>query len=75
MDLLTQDNDTLEQEISSLQDQRRQAEQELEEVRARRLELEKKCEAEDAKNVFLHFTQEQLNSQVILVEGEVERIC
>jgi hypothetical protein len=41
-----------------------QAEEEVREVRQLRAELEAKSKEEDARSIFLHFTQEQLNSQV-----------
>jgi hypothetical protein len=41
-----------------------QAEEEVEELRRLRAELETKEQEEDARSIFLHFTQEQLNSQV-----------
>jgi hypothetical protein len=41
-----------------------QAEEEVEELRRLRAELENKEQEEDARSIFLHFTQEQLNSQV-----------
>jgi len=74
VELLTQDNDTLEEEICSLRERRHLAEEELEDVRAKRVELEAKCQEEDAKNIFLHFTQEQLNSQVVSLECVVNSV-
>ncbi|XP_023336551.1 hyaluronan mediated motility receptor [Eurytemora carolleeae] len=71
VELLVQDNSSLEEEISALQEERFQVESELEEMRSTRLELEDKCKEEDAKNIFLHFTQEQLNSQVTSLESVV----
>lgn len=68
VDLLTQDNCTLEEEIDTLREDRKKFEMELEEMATRRSELEAKCQEEDAKNIFLHFTQEQLNSQVVSLE-------
>ncbi len=41
-----------------------QAEEEVQEVQRLRSELEAKAQEEDARSIFLHFTQEQLNSQV-----------
>merc|ERR1719412_1541380 len=40
----------------------------------RREELQSKVKEEDAKAVFLHFTQEQLNSQVVSLEEIVKNL-
>jgi len=69
VDLLNQDNSTLEEELVALRLDRKQAEEELETMRIRRSELEAKSQEDDAKNIFLHFTQEQLNTQVVSLEG------
>ena len=41
-----------------------QAEEEVREMSQFRAELVAKAKEEDARSIFLHFTQEQLNSQV-----------
>jgi hypothetical protein len=41
-------------------------------MRLVRKNLEFKFKEEDAKNVFLYFTQEQLNSQVLSLEAVVK---
>jgi hypothetical protein len=48
-----------------------QAEEEVREVRQLRAELEAKAKEEDARSIFLHFTQEQLNSQVSSVAPNI----
>ena len=66
-ELLNQDNRTLEEELAVARAEREKVEQELEEMRRIRRDL-------DAKNVFLHFTQEQLNSQVVSLESVVRTL-
>jgi hypothetical protein len=48
-----------------------QAEEEVEELRRLRAELDNKEQEEDARSIFLHFTQEQLNSQVSRLRAEL----
>ena len=66
-ELLNQDNRTLEEELAVARAEREKVELELEEMRRIRRDL-------DAKNVFLHFTQEQLNSQVVSLESVVRTL-
>ena len=62
--LLQQDNRSLEDHLEVSREIREELEGQLEESRKVREELQSKVKEEDAKAVFLHFTQEQLNSQV-----------
>jgi len=73
-ELLNQDNQTLEEELAVAKAEREKVEMELVDMRQIRKELEFKFKEEDAKNVFLHFTQEQLNSQVLSLEAVVKNL-
>jgi len=73
-ELLNQDNQTLEEELALARDEREKVELELVDMRQVRKDLEVKFNEEDAKNVFLHFTQEQLNSQVLSLEAVVKNL-
>jgi len=66
-ELLNQDIQTLEEELSKYKEERDKVESELDEMRKVRKDL-------DAKNVFLHFTQEQLNAQVVSLESVVRNL-
>lgn len=72
--LLIQDNRTLEEQLEELRLGRSQAEEEVQEVRRLRGELQAKARDEDARSIFLHFTQEQLNSQVVSLEQVVSSL-
>jgi len=73
-ELLNQDNQTLEEELAVARAEREKVELELVDMRQVRKDLEFKFKEEDAKNVFLHFTQEQLNSQVLSLEAVVKNL-
>eukprot|EP00092_Neocalanus_flemingeri_P030806 GFUD01033459.1.p1 GENE.GFUD01033459.1~~GFUD01033459.1.p1 ORF type:complete len:1179 (+),score=455.09 GFUD01033459.1:297-3539(+) len=73
-ELLNQDNQTLEEELAVARAEREKVELELVDMRQVRKDLELKFKEEDAKNVFLHFTQEQLNSQVLSLEAVVKNL-
>jgi len=73
-ELLNQDNQTLEEELAVARAEREKVELELVDMRQVRKDLEFKFKEEDAKNIFLHFTQEQLNSQVLSLETVVKNL-
>ena len=72
--LLQQDNRSLEDHLEASREIREELEGQLEESRRVREELQSKVKEEDAKAVFLHFTQEQLNSQVVSLEEIVKNL-
>ena len=72
--LLQQDNRSLEDHLEVSREIREELEGQLEESRKVREELQSKVKEEDAKAVFLHFTQEQLNSQVGSLEEIVKNL-
>ena len=72
--LLQQDNRSLEDHLEVSREIREELEGQLEESRRVREELQCKVKEEDAKAVFLHFTQEQLNSQVVSLEEIVKNL-
>ena len=72
--LLQQDNRSLEDHLEASREIREELEGQLEESRRVREELQSKVKEEDAKAVFLHFTQEQLNSQVGSLEEIVKNL-
>ena len=72
--LLQQDNRSLEDHLEVSRQIRDELEGQLEQSRKVREELQSKVKEEDAKAVFLHFTQEQLNSQVVSLEEIVKNL-
>ena len=72
--LLQQDNRSLEDHLEASREIREELEGQLRESRKIREELQFKVKEEDAKAVFLHFTQEQLNSQVVSLEEIVKNL-
>ena len=72
--LLQQDNRSLEDHLEVSREIREELEGQFEESRKVREELQSKVKEEDAKAVFLHFTQEQLNSQVGSLEEIVKNL-
>ena len=72
--LLQQDNRSLEDHLEVSRQIRDELEGQLEQSRKVRDELQSKVKEEDAKAVFLHFTQEQLNSQVVSLEEIVKNL-
>ena len=69
-----QDNRSLEDHLEVSRQIRDELEGQLEQSRKVREELQSKVKEEDAKAVFLHFTQEQLNSQVVSLEEIVKNL-
>jgi len=74
VELLNQDNATMEEQLIETREERVKMEEELAKMREVRGELEEKFKEEEGRSTFLHFTQEQLNCQVQSLENVVRNL-